>query len=273
MADPTKDEDKKGGVQAGVLDVINHAIEPLSSLGDHFSNFGKAFEGVNKYMGALESRFSRLTDVMDDFYTRMDKLGMIGEGGRTSSDAPTRTGLLTSGMEEQRRLLSTMREKWGKPYGSTGRPYAETEASRESGYSVREIKNLRSLVESGRLGGLSEFKDMFSYMRAPKDIARAGMDVRNETWSRIEPLAKKPTSQPVSTTGAVSEYDIRDAVADGMKIGTKYLPEDFAKATKSGGGGGGAGGGGMGGGGGYIPPAGGGGTGGGSINANSGGYD
>ena len=103
---PLKDDDQERN------DLAQELMNGVDAMMGGMGNAPK-LEGFIKGIGALESRFGRLVDVMDDFYSRMDKFakGEIGMGGGAGYEARNqRGGLFSGGADEHRRVLEYMKQ-------------------------------------------------------------------------------------------------------------------------------------------------------------------
>lgn len=107
---PLKDDEKESRGLAE--DLLQEVMNAADMMGGGMGNVPK-LEGFIKGIGALESRFSRLVDVMDDFYSRMEKMnkGEFGTGGEAGYTASIKRGdLFRAGKDEQLRVLEYMKQ-------------------------------------------------------------------------------------------------------------------------------------------------------------------
>lgn len=105
-------EDEEKQQQGLAADLVQDLMGAADMMGGMGGNVPK-MEGFIKGIGALESRFSRLVDVMDDFYSRMDKMAkgeIPGMGGGSQEAGPRRGDLFRGDPAEQRRVLEYMKQ-------------------------------------------------------------------------------------------------------------------------------------------------------------------
>jgi hypothetical protein len=207
-------------------------------------NIDKPMQDMAKHAGGATQGFVNLTDKVNEAATRLDSLGKM-EGQRAKGS------LFDAGFNEQVRVVSTMMDKWGEKFQLKGRtvPYGETAASRETGYHIKDIQQVRRMAERGEYG--PQFQEGFGYIRRT-DLPKRGDQYANDPTIFTNALKglNQPINQKVDQIGTSLAVETRQALEKGIQGAVKPFVQQPAQPTAPP-----IGGAGMGGFGGGIPPA------------------
>ena len=131
---PTNPNDKnKIDDVSGLGDFVNNMADAAGGMGHQMQQI----EGLMKDVGSVRQVFSNLNNVLGDFQSMMKGIinqgnQMGGQEGGGQGGRGQRGALMNAGIETQRQVLDDLVKNWGKAT-SSGKPYATTEAARETG--------------------------------------------------------------------------------------------------------------------------------------------